>query len=512
MHDSKHTPSRRFPKWSVLLPLLTSFHAAIAESRRTPLERAHYSRISTSGEFSQYLDHLAARFPTLAHKEVLGDSVAERPLEVLRLYAPDLHEPHFKVMIIGSQHGAAEPAGGEALLVIARELSSGPLRSLLDDMEILILANANPDGRDLKRRSNAKRININTDFVLLSQPESRQLLAAVTRYRPDALLDSHESAVLKQQTLARAGYLTDFNAQFEVSNNPAVPAMLRDYALRELLPPLLQRVTAGGLPAQRYIGEITSLKQAITNGGLTLRNFRNAAGIAGGLSFLVETKRDPKTGTYPTYRNIAVRVDRQLLCLRSFITVMHQQRAAIRAKVMAARAAMTLEPLILFAGYASDAAHAEVEIPLHRIATGHLETLKFRDHRQVVTADEIPYPPMLVITAHVDKLRDVIERHGINVWSLDHPTSAEVVAERYRARPTLNGRAELNPETKKTINIESGALFIDLAQPNGRAAALLLNPRSPSSLFRTPEYADLLLPNQEFFVYRTYKGATRSPP
>ena len=90
--------------------------------------------------------------------------------------------------------------------------------------------------------------------------------------------------------------------------------------------------------------------------------------------------------------------------------------------------------------------------------------------------------------------------------------SAEVWAERYRARPTLNGRAELTTETKKTINIESGALFMDLAQPNGRAAALLLNPRSPSSLFRTPEYAGLLLPNQEFFVYRTYKGATRSPP
>ena len=512
MLDTNYSPALSFFKWSVLLLLLASIHAAFADALQTPLERAHYARISTSGEISQYLDQLVARYPTLAHKDVLGDSVAGRPLEVLRLASPDLREPHFKVMIIGSQHGAAEPAGGEALLVIARELSAGSLRSLLDDMEILVLPNANPDGRDLKRRSNAKRININTDFVLLSQPESQQLLAAVTRYRPDALLDSHESAVLKRQTLARAGYLTDFNAQFEISNNPAVPAMLRDYALRELLPPLLQRVTAGGLPAQRYIGEITSLKQAVTNGGLTLRNFRNAAGIAGGLSLLVETKLDPKTGTYPTYRNIAVRVDRQLLCLRSFITVIHQQRAAIRAKVMAARAALTHAPLILFAGYASDTAHAEVEIPLRRIAGGQLETLKFRDHRQVITADKIPYPPMLVITAHVDKLRDVIERHGINVWSLDHPTSAEVWAERYRARPTLNGRAELTTETKKTINIESGALFMDLAQPNGRAAALLLNPRSPSSLFRTPEYAGLLLPNQEFFVYRTYKGATRSPP
>ncbi len=480
----------------------------------TPLEAHAQAQISNSAEMSVYLHALAATQPSLARVEVLGDSVQGRPLEVLRLAAPRGKDksPRAKVMVIGSQHGAAEPAGGEALLVIARELLSGSLRPLLDDLEIILLPNANPDGRDLKRRANANWININTDFVLLSQPESQLLKEAVSRYAPDALLDSHESAILKRKTLAKDGYLTDFDAQFEIANNPAVPAAVRDYALQTFLPTILERVSAGGLPAHRYIGEIISIKQPITNGGLTLRNFRNTAGMSGGLSLLVETKLDSREDSFPTYRNIAARVERQLLCIRTFLGLVHERRNEILRLTTAARQALHKEPLTLFAGYAVDRAHPQVEIPLRRLNTRKLETLKFRDHRTLVTADTEPFPPMLVVTQHLDKLRPILERHQVNFWSVTQPTSAEVIATRFKGPGNILDRAELLQETRKSLAIEAGGIFIDLTQPNGRTAALLLDPRSTSSVFRYPEFSTLVVPTQEFFVYRTFKGATRSPP
>jgi hypothetical protein len=405
------------------------------------------------------------------------------------------------VLLVGSQHGGAEPAGGEALLTIARDLLDGDLRPLLDDLDIILIPDANPDGRDLKRRSNANRVNINTDFVLLSQPESRALAQALTRYAPDAVLDTHESAVLKRETLAREGYLTDFDAQFEIANNPALPAGVQAYALRALLPALVTRVSAAGLPAQRYVGEITSTRQAITNGGLTLRNFRNMAGLSGALSVLVETRLDPHHDAFPSYRNIAARVDRQRLCIRSFLAEVRARRATIRARVAAARAAPPPRELTLFAAYAPDPAHPTVTVSLRRLDTRLQESLSFRDHRRQVRSDTVPFPTSLIVTRHTDALRELLDRHGVRYAIEDAPRPVEVDALRLTARPPLAGQAALEPAERKTLTVGAGSLRVDLAQPAGRLALLLLDPRSISSVFRYPQYARWVAPGDEFFIY-----------
>ena len=49
------------------------------------------------------------------------------------------------VLLIGQQHGN-EPAGSEALLVIARELVRGLLQPVLDQINVIIVPRANPDG------------------------------------------------------------------------------------------------------------------------------------------------------------------------------------------------------------------------------------------------------------------------------------------------------------------------------------------------------------------------------
>ena len=49
------------------------------------------------------------------------------------------------VLLVGQQHGD-EPAGSEALLVVAQELARGSLRGLLDRINVLLLPRANPDG------------------------------------------------------------------------------------------------------------------------------------------------------------------------------------------------------------------------------------------------------------------------------------------------------------------------------------------------------------------------------
>lgn len=491
--------------------LLTAFGSAAGADAlpATPLEAAAHGRLSTSGEMSAYLDALVARAPALARKDLIGRSVQGRPIEALVLAspAPAAGTPRLKVLLVGSQHGGAEPAGGEAMLAIARDLIAGELRPLLDDLELILIPNANPDGRDLKRRANANRVNINTDFVRLSQPESRALVQALARYAPHAVLDAHESAVLKRQTLAREGYLTDFDAQFEIANNPAQAAGLQAFAQNAVLPALLARASAAGLPANHYIGEIVSTRQPITNGGLTLRNFRNTAGLGGALSVLVETRLDPRTDHFASYRNIGVRVQRQRLCIGSFLAEVRARRAAILARTSAARAAMQPRTLTLFAAYAANPDHPTVTLPLRRLDTRALEPVRFADHRRVVTADTIRYPAALVVTDHTGLLRELLDRHGIHYRTLTQAARLAVLATRFAARPNLADRLTPVQETHKTLPAPPGSLVIDLAQPAGRKALLLLDPRSTSSVFRYPQYAVLVTPGAEFFIYQATGGA-----
>jgi hypothetical protein len=480
--------------------LLAAVRAAAAPP--PPLEAADYTRYSRSDDISAYLDRLVESAPALAHKDVVGHSVQGRPIEALRLASGSA--PRLTVLLVGSQHGGAEPAGGEALLDAARELIGGDLRPLLDTLDVILIPNANPDGRALRRRANANRVNINTDFVLLTQPESRALVQALHRYAPQVVVDLHESAVLKRQSLAREGYLTDFDAQVEIGNNPALPAAVHALARDEVLPALLARISAGGLPAQHYIGEITSAAQPVTHGGLTLRNFRNTAAATGALALLIETKLDPHHDRFDSYRNIAVRVQRQMLCIRALLAEVQARRAAILERSAAARRPPTR--LALFAGYAPDPAHPTVTLPLRRLDSRLREPVVFADHRRVVSADVVPFPARLYVTAHTAALAELLDRHLIRYRVLTEARRASVRVTRFDQRPTQLARLATASTTRRTVELPPGSLDVDLHQAGGLTALLLLDPRSPSCVFRYPDYGAWLQPGEAFFVYHSASG------
>lgn len=405
-------------------------------------------------------------------------------------------------MIIGTQHGAAEPAGGEAMLVLARELVSGDLQHLREHLDIILIPNANPDGRDLLRRSNANRININTDFVTVKQPETQILKAALQRMQPDVLLDSHESAILKRETLAKQGYLTDFYAQFESANNPGIPSSTRALAYDVLLPAMIENTRRRGLPAHRYIGEIVSIHQPITNGGLTLQNFRNTAGISGTLSFLLETRLDSREDKHATYKNIGERVDRQMICLRAFLDTVYQNREGIMQEVARMRSTQLTEPLPLKSRYVLDTGSPKVDIDLRRLDTRKLETLTFSDHRRVDVKDSVTLPAYLVVNEHVDVLRPFLDRHQVKYRQLMTSLEVSATVNQYHPPATVKDGATLSATSEKVVLLDSGALLIDMQQPLGRMAMLLLDPRSTSSAFRLPPFAPLLESERDFFIYQ----------
>lgn len=507
---------RRGTAGAALAALLAVAAPAAAFPPDTPLESAGYREIPKTPQVQAFLQDLADGSPLAALAEV-GRSALDRPIlalsvsrdgAFLKWRRPD--PGRLTVMLVGGQHGP-EPSGGEALQAFARDLVAGPHRRYLETMNFVILPVANPDGRDLWQRVNGQGVNISTDFVMQSQPETRAITRMLADYAPHVVLDVHESSILKERSLGAQGFMTDFEAQFEISNNPNIHAPLRAFVLDDLLPKVLATVTARGLPATRYLNEVTDIGQVLTHGGATMRNLRNLGGFRGMVSVLLENRLDPP-GTYPTPRNIQARVAKQLTAISGFLDVVAARRAAIRAAVDEARGRAARKPggsevVLNFRHAAPAAGGSTLDLLLTDLRTGAKVTRRFAYAPGIEATVAEPLPSFYAVRREQERISAVLLRHGIAVSTLYAPrtvTGRVLTIDRARRRPRGPGRVGSVLEVAATaavgeVTLKAGDLWIDLSQPHGALVPQLLDPRSANSIFHDPAFADLLAEGQVHF-------------
>ncbi|MCX7003739.1 MAG: M14 family metallocarboxypeptidase [bacterium] len=506
-----------------------------ASSSHTPRAAARPAPAAQPGALSSCAIHaaltaLAATAQTVRSVS-LGASVRGTPLDAALISSqPDqlaraaAPVGRLRIMLVGTQHGM-EPSGGDALVALAHDLAAGPLTSLLAACEFIIVPNSNPDGRDTNRRVNGNNANLSTDYLLLSQPESSALAAVLQRWQPHVVLDVHESAVLKKKTLGAQGFLIDFEAQFEGPNNPNVPAGFRTLVYATLLPEILTNAQQRGLPAQRYLGEITSTNQGITHGGLSLRNLRNYAGMHGTLGFLLESKLDPSTGSYATPRNIAERVRKQTIAITSLLTVCARHAAAITNATATARQPLkditrglsaklvqmlprTSNTLVYLAFTYVPADAATRSVPLRRIADGLVTNLVFPYYGAIRASEPVLPPRAFVITRHQDELARILTMHGIAFLRAYKPAQVPAVALQVTGREDLPLRLcgasarYLTTPVPVMLTVQEGDLVVPLFQAFPRLITLLLEPRSMASVFTTPQMQTCLATNTPACVYQ----------
>lgn len=115
------------------------------------------------------LKALAGRFPDIASLRSAGLSVQGREMWYIKISdhaASDEAEP--KMLLVANMHGD-EVVGRELSLHLISVLLEGysqeaRIKSLVDNAQIFIMPSMNPDGFELKRRYNARGIDLNRDF------------------------------------------------------------------------------------------------------------------------------------------------------------------------------------------------------------------------------------------------------------------------------------------------------------------------------------------------------------
>ncbi len=500
----------------LVLLFLTLGGVSNSASHLSTLEQSGYMKLTSSPEIETFLSILSHSYVS-AEKETIATTALGNQvnallisLDVDRFKKGELEDNKLTVMLVGSQHGT-ETSGAEAILLVARDVLEGKLGSCLEDMNLIFIPNSNPDGRNLKRRRNGNGADINRNYTILSEPESRGIINALHRWGPEVVLDVHEAAALKKKTLAREGYLTAFEAQFETANNPNVDRHIRTYSFTYLLPQILDRVKENGLAAQRYIKNFSSLDQPITHGDLSLAILRNMAGMLGSFSFLLENKLDPSTGTYPTPRNIRVRVSKQYLCITTFLNCCRIHRSQIMAISRNARMRWKTpkneEPLYLASSYVADTNNTQITLPLRRIGTGSLIKHSFRYNGAVAADSPLSLPSSYIITSHQNLIADILSRHHVIYRRSKNIDSIFVKIRRIENHIFENARTGWQPgrysfdERKVDYLLRPGDLVVDLNQSARRLIPLLLEFQSSSSIFNTDDYHHLVEKQKDFFIF-----------
>lgn len=383
------------------------------------------------------------------------------------------------VLLLAQQHGD-EPAGSEALLVLAQELAQGQLAHLLDKINVLLLPRANPDGAEAGTRLTANGIDLNRDHLLLQSPEAKALAVLVRDFRPTLVLDAHEYN-------PAGAYMAQFNALayddvlLQYANASGTPEFLTKAAQEWYHPAQVSALQAQALRSDWYHQPLAQAQDArlLLGAPTTPDSSRNANGLKHAVSGVVATR-----GVGLGRTHLQRRVHAQITALSSALRTTADQ-------------ASKLEQVRSFVVRDSMAQACRDRLVLETTPVPEQRDLKLLDPSNAsVRTQRVLWQSTLQPRAVQTRARpcgywlapaanEAVERlRLLGVQVLRVAESGGVVAETFHtatnaARPN-NHAVTLQ---RSALDVPSGSYYISLSQPLANLVSAVLEPDSEHSYF-----------------------------
>ncbi len=308
-------------------PAVAAHFPAPDMSFPTPAFLPGRSDFTSNGELHELLRTIAqADSTTKIDLLALGESGWGTPIEALAFTRPAAPPPPAAsaasaieparrpaVVLVAGQHGD-EPAGTEALLVIAQQLAAGRFARVLEQVDVVLLPRANPDGADALQHALASGLDLDRDHLLLRSSEARAEAALMTRFEPLVVADLQEYAVDgrfedKFGAVPRADVMLDYATTANLA--PFVTKAAEQW-FRE---PLVRSLAAAGYTSDWYA--TTSADPAdrrVSMGAIDAGIGRNADGLRNAVSLFVASR-----GAGFGRTDLARRVQAQVLAVTSIL-------------------------------------------------------------------------------------------------------------------------------------------------------------------------------------------------
>jgi Zinc carboxypeptidase len=222
-------------------------------------EQTNYEETSRYEDVMRFIGELQKHTDNL-RVESFGKTEEGRDLPLMIFADPPITQPREArasgkpVIFIQANIHAGEVEGKEATLHLARRIAIGDLRSMLNNLVILIAPIYNADGNEkislnnrtaqngpiggVGTRENAKGFDLNRDYMKLETPEANALVGLFNRWDPHLTVDLHTTN----------GSYHGYHLTYAPTLNPNADARLIAFERNKMLP----AITRAMLKAHKF--------------------------------------------------------------------------------------------------------------------------------------------------------------------------------------------------------------------------------------------------------------------
>jgi dipeptidyl-peptidase 4 len=443
---------------------------------RTGAEIVGFERHTSHAELMSFLYDVQARSDRMLIRH-LATTAEGREMPLVILGAPPTASPASAffsgrptVFITGNVHGG-ERAGREGTLQLIRELALGSARALLDRVNVLIVPSLNPDGAEVRRRTNSLNYDMNRDFIVAETAEIAGILEGVLlEWWPDVYVDVHN------------GGAYPYHLTYQATLHPGADSALVAFARGPMYQGVHSHLAARDMLLYWYSGPRRDEETGEWSWQTTppwARKQHSYGGLQNMITLLYEIP-----GRW-TLREQADNAREGMLGLLGFVA---DNATAVRGTVTAARQRTLHDPPQTVAVTVEERAYPEpvqfyvMEDGEPRLVTGTNRTL-------FVATETRVRPWAYAFDAHLGDLAGFLRRHDIQVERLRSP--AQVSAEKFRlthiewadapyqnhlnATPTV----EVVPEP---MQLPEGTYLVRMTQNAARLISELMEPDTDDSI------------------------------
>jgi hypothetical protein len=231
-------------------------------------ERTNYEETSTYADVVTFFDELQRQTPLLRVSS-FGKTNEGRDLPLVIISDPPVFTPREAhaagkpILFVMANIHAGEVEGKESLQHLARRLTLGDLRPLVDKLVILFAPIYNADGNEriddnrarqngpiggVGIRANAQGFDLNRDYTKLEAPETRALVNLFNEWDPHLTVDLHTTN----------GSNHAYHLTYSIPLNPSIDPRLATYHREQMMPAIAKSMLEKHGRRTYYYGNIST--------------------------------------------------------------------------------------------------------------------------------------------------------------------------------------------------------------------------------------------------------------
>lgn len=490
----------------ILIPFAT---IAISQNITAPLEFNNYNRPTSYEELSKYVKYLDSISPEL-QVDTIGKSVQDRNLYALKFSTSEFGKDtsKIKVLIFAQQHGN-EQSGKEGALLLAQELIKPENQYLLDNLDLALIPQVNPDGSEANKRRNGNSSDLNRSHLTLFEPELIALHRLFDNYLFEVNMDVHEYSPYGE-TYKEFGYRNNSRELIGCNTNINISEEIRNLSNHGFIPYFKQYLnernisnsiyTPGGPPEIDYIRHST----------FDINDGRQSFGIQNTFSFILEGLNGPDNFK----DSIQQRAEGQKEGIMALLTYCYQNKEIIKTLVAKERNQLiTQDPGSLVSIQMEHVKDGrKLNLPVYSYATGADTIIVVNDYRPIVTSiTEVTKPAGYLVPKQLNEILDWAARHNLKTESyianksalIEEYTITTIDSIDFERDTIVNPNLTVRTLSKKDLKGEY--LFIPTNQLKGNLIVIALEPKSELGLVTYKSFNHLLKAGEKIPVLRLVK-------